>query len=310
MPPDWETYGWPSRAICANIEGAGHAISNLWGRPDPNSDGPRTGIGLFDILHYNFVRNLNIEYDSSKMATAPEETFVDRLAFSGDYGGLSTHSDHSHISNVHATGNFHMGGQVAGIVAWPAYSTIEHCSFEGNLSGSNVGGIASYSAASNIRNCFFKGTIAALGGGGIADRPVADGETEYSENVAIITDLKELDIGIFADYNNPWGTFFAQMVEASVNKFHLKSNYVLNVEDYPFATMNLGDRWSIGGETFPVEFTEDEVKGFDDIAAFSDPNNLSALDFENHWYMDEELGEPRLKKKQHQHRQYDGSGME
>ena len=59
-----------------------------------------------------------------------------------------------------------------------------------------------------------------------------------------------------------------------------------------------------------MEFTEDEVKGFDDIAAFSDPNNLSALDFENHWYMDEELGEPRLKKKQHQHRQYDGSGME
>lgn len=52
--PDWETYGWPSRAICANIEGAGHTISNLWGRTDPNSDGPRTEIGLFNILHYNF----------------------------------------------------------------------------------------------------------------------------------------------------------------------------------------------------------------------------------------------------------------
>ena len=74
------------------------------------------------------------------MATAPEETFVDRLALSGNYGSLAAQASHVYISNVHATGDFHMGGQLAGIVAWPAYSTIEHCSFEGNLSGSNVGG--------------------------------------------------------------------------------------------------------------------------------------------------------------------------
>lgn len=68
---DWETYGWPARALYANLEGAGHTIRNLWAKPDKMSQGPGGNIGLFYLISNNFIRNLNLEYDSSKMAQAP-----------------------------------------------------------------------------------------------------------------------------------------------------------------------------------------------------------------------------------------------
>ena len=295
--PDWETRGWPARETFANIEGAGHTISNLWGRPDPASDGPGLCIGLFDYLGDNYVRNLNIEYDSSKMAQAPEQTDVDRLALQGTYGGLSSNSDNAYISNVHVKGDFHMGSGAGGIVEWAVRSTIEHCSFEGNLSGSNVGGIVSLAAISSIKNCFFKGSITAIGGGGLVDKPRGETQTiEFTNNVAIVTGIQKFDIGIYADDYQPRGILFGKLIEDDMSKLYLKDNYILNVEGYPQATKTLGHTEQIGGETYPVTYTETEVKGFDNITSFSEETNLPGLDFENEWYMDEEQGEPRLKR--------------
>lgn len=296
--PDWETRGWPARHTCANIEGAGHTIFNLWGRPDVASAGPGTQVGLFSYLYSNYVQNLNIEYDSSKMAQAPEQTNVDRLAFQGYYGGLSSSSNDAHISNVHVKGDFHMGGGAGGIVEWAISSTIEHCSFEGNLSGSDVGGIVSLAANTSIKNSFFKGSITALSGGGIAHRPAAEKNifTEIKNNVAIVTGITELDIGIYADDYRPWGSMFGQVIEDHIDRICLENNYILEVEGYPLATKSLGDKFNIGGPRYPIEYTETEVKGFDNITSFSEETNLPGLDFENEWYMDEEQGEPRLKR--------------
>ena len=259
-------------------------------KPDPASDGPGLCIGLFDYLGDNYVRNLNIEYDSSKMAQAPEQTDVDRLALQGTYGGLSSNSDNAYISNVHVKGDFHMGSGAGGIVEWAVRSTIEHCSFEGNLSGSNVGGIVSLAAISSIKNCFFKGSITAIGGGGLVDKPRGETQTiEFTNNVAIVTGIQKFDIGIYADDYQPRGILFGKLIEDDMSKLYLKDNYILNVEGYPQATKTLGHTEQIGGETYPVTYTETEVKGFDNITSFSEETNLPGLDFENEWYMDEEM---------------------
>lgn len=294
---DWETYGWPALALYANLEGAGHTIRNLWAKPDKMSQGPGGNIGLFYLISNNFIRNLNLEYDSSKMAQAPTKTDIDRNELCGYYGGVTVQAISVSISNVHVKADFHMTGSCGGIAYWPVDSIIEHCSFEGDLSGAGAGGIGGYTPDTSIKNCFFKGTITVIGGGGIADNPIGiDNIVEYKNNVAIVTAIRELDIGIYADHFRPWGSMFGNVIELNMSNMRVRDNYVLNVEGYPQATMVLGENFQIGKETFPVTYTEAEVKGYDDISAFSNKNNFSGLDFEKHWYMDEELGEPRLKR--------------
>lgn len=294
---DWNTYGWYARSTFASIEGGGHTISNLWAVPDFESNGGRRKVSLLDSMADNFVRNLNITYDNSKMIKKPDIIPDDRFSYWGDYGGLVNECDNSLISNVHVKGNFYLAGNAGGIANWPVHSVIENSSFEGELMGSNVGGIGAYSYNISIKNCLFKGSIIAVGGGGLFDRPRSGGmAVEFSNNIALITDIQEIDFGFYSSFYQPRGTFFGNCIEKDIQNFTFKDNYVLNVKDYTHASMTPGIMEHIGGETKGLDFLPEEVKGFNEISDFADINNFPGLDFKNYWYMDNVVGHPKLKR--------------
>lgn len=295
--PDWQTYGWYARSTFASIEGGGHTIYNLWTIPDFEDLGSKYKVSLIRDMENNFVRNLNLTYDNSKMIKKPEIIPGDRLAYLGNYGGLIHECINSVISNVHVKGNFYLAGSAAGIANWPKRSLIKNCSFEGELMAGNAGGIVAASAKTSIKNCFFKGSIIGVGIGGISDRPRSLGEVvEFSNNLAVITDIQEVDFGIYADHFKPRGTFFGNLIETDMTGFVLKDNYVLNVRDYPHASMTYGSQEEIGGFTENLVFASGEVTGFDEVAYFAQQSNFPGLDFKNYWYMDPENGHPRLKR--------------
>lgn len=288
---DWETNGWYARSTFASIEGGGHTIYNLWALPALNNEG-RSKVSFLDTIADNFVRNLNIIYDDSKMVQKPETSPHDRDSYYGDYGGLAIECNNALISNVHVQGNFFLAASAGGIVTKSAASSIKNCSFEGELMGANVGGIGVISDNTSVINCFFKGTIIACGGGGLIYRPRSGGSpTEFTNNVVMITDFQTIDFGFSDSDFPPMGSFFGNYSENVGEHILLRDNYVLNIDGYPQASLD-----ACSGPREPLNFPPEEVMGLNDISDFLVASNFSGLDYTKFWYMDADSGHPLLKR--------------
>lgn len=299
--PDWELYGWRPRSTYADIEGAGHTISNVWGIPKPGNEIGRSKVGLFDCLLENSVRNLNVTYDNAKMIQKPDVVPDAMSAYDGLYGGLAVEAQSAHIRNVHVKGDFYLVTGTGGIVNSAVFTRIEQCSFEGDLVGGDVGGICGFAPGTDIVNCFYYGAITAMSGGGLVESPrsaaymVPGNTVELSHNVAVVTELRAVDFG-YREECRPRGTLIGTLIGADVENLRLAGNYVLNAEGYAHASFTPDNLEHVGAPTQTLDFSAQEVTGFDTLGSFADASLLSGLDFKNHWYMDEEKGLPQLKR--------------
>lgn len=292
--PDWQEYGWHARGTYANVEGNGYTIKNIWAKPDITSNGPRTRVSFFDTIGENYIRNLFLEYDSIKMQQLPQGILDPENKFYGYGGGLAEEAVSTTISNVHVKGDFYNMRTVGGVVDTGIGTTIDNCSFVGNIYGSDVGGIISKSDNSSVTNSFFMGELTGITTGGIVGdlRYFFDDTLDlYQGNVAIIT--KQTGIDFWTNPNNlPHGTLFGYTFSQEVyQEYTLKDNYVLNPSNYTAGTISQSP-W---GDTTPIVSDGTQVKSFTDISSFADKANLPNLDYVNHWYMDDTVGYPQLK---------------
>lgn len=302
--PNWQTRGWPARAIYADVEGSGHTISNFWCKPLDEDGGGR--IAAFFSHLYGNVSNLNIVYDPTKAMPQLENIW----AYYGDYGGLAFEANDVSIKNVHIkNAKIISASSAGGVVGWPINCIIENCSFEGEINAVGVGGISENTCETNlIKNCLFKGKLSGFGIGGISGTHFLTTEDKeegikavYDSNVVILDDIQFIDLGIYNLQYYPVGALIGGTSYWDLSYFDFKNNYVYisdNIVDEVRDISSLDktvEGHLIGGPTFAYELDDGELThvSFDTLG---DADAYPNLDFVKSWEMDDDKGCPVAKK--------------